>query len=210
MTGRWIVLEGLDGAGKSSQLPRLTAYLQAALPQTEVLQTREPGGTPLAETLRSLILGEPMPPLTELLLVTAARRDHLENKIWPALQRGAWVVSDRFMDSTLAYQGYGRGLDLGQIDVLAGWVLTGGPAPDLRLVVDLNAEEAEQRRQGRDATDRFESEAIDFARRVRQGYHAAAAQDPHRCLLIDGRPAPDVVWAEIQGHIDALINAAAE
>lgn len=169
-----IVFEGIDGCGKSSQVD---AVVEALRKQGKtVVCTREPGGTALAEEIRQLVLNRPMDAMTELLLAFAARRDHVINVIRPALQRGDVVVCDRFVPSSFAYQGFGRGMDLAQLSALKAWTVD-ELEPDLILWFDLDPEQAARRRGSRqDSTqvqaDRFEREAVDFFTRVRSGYVA--------------------------------------
>ncbi len=183
MRGKFITLEGLDGAGKSTHLDWIAGRIEAA--GRKVVVTREPGGTPLGEELRRLLLAQPMHLETETLLMFAARREHLDQVILPALGAGTWVLSDRFTDATFAYQGGGRGLDLGRIETLENWVHR-GLQPDLTLVFDLSVEEAKRRRTAATAApDRFEQENLDFFARVRSVYLARAARYPQRIRLID-------------------------
>ncbi len=175
MAGRFVTFEGIDGAGKSSHIESLAQWLRGR--GHEVLVTREPGGTPLAERLRELVLGEPMDTLTELLLVFAARRDHLERQILPALARGATVLCDRFTDATFAYQGAGRGLGADRIAALEQWVQD-ERQPDLTLWFDLPAAVAAARRTAAREPDRFELEDEAFFARVREGYAARARRYP--------------------------------
>jgi dTMP kinase len=181
--GKFITLEGVDGAGKSTHLNWIAGRLGAA--GKNVLVTREPGGTPLGEELRKLLLTQAMHLETETLLMFAARREHLDKLILPALAAGKWVLSDRFTDATFAYQGGGRGLDLGRIENLENWVHQ-GLQPDLTLVFDLSVEEAKRRRSAATALpDRFERENLDFFARVRAVYLARAGRYPGRIQLID-------------------------
>jgi len=181
--GKFITLEGVDGAGKSTHLDWIARRIEAA--GKNVVVTREPGGTPLGEELRKLLLAQPMHLETETLLMFAARREHLEQVIQPALAAGKWVLSDRFTDATFAYQGGGRGLELGRIEILENWVHR-GLQPDLTLVFDLSVEEARRRRMAAAAApDRFEQENLDFFARVRAVYQARAARYPQRIQLID-------------------------
>lgn len=183
MRGKFVTLEGVDGAGKSTHLDWIAGRLQAA--GKKVLVTREPGGTPLGEELRKLLLAQPMHLETETLLMFAARREHLDKLILPALAAGKWVVSDRFTDATFAYQGGGRGLDLGRIETLEQWVHP-GLQPDLTLVFDLSVEEGKRRRVAATSQpDRFEREDLDFFARVRAVYLARAERYPQRIQLID-------------------------
>ena len=170
MTGKFITIEGAEGVGKSTNI----AYIEKLLDEVGIkhIATREPGGTPLAERIRDLLLDKSeqnMDPLAELLLMFAARRQHLQELIWPALARGQWVICDRFTDSTYAYQGAGRGLDptiISRLEVLC----LGDFQPDLTLILDLNIEAGMNRAAERGDLDRFESEDIAFFRRVRQGF----------------------------------------
>jgi dTMP kinase len=181
--GKFLTLEGVDGAGKSTHLDWIAGRLEAAGKQ--VLVTREPGGTPLGEELRKLLLAQPMHLETEALLMFAARREHLDKVILPALAAGKWVLSDRFTDASYAYQGGGRGLDPGRIEVLEKWVHQ-GLQPDLTLVFDLSLEQARRRRAAATAQpDRFEQESQDFFARVRAVYLARAERYPNRIHLID-------------------------
>jgi len=181
--GKFITLEGVDGAGKSTHLDWIAAQIEAA--GNKVVVTREPGGTPLGEALRQLLLTQVMHLETETLLMFAARREHLEQVILPALAAGTWVLSDRFTDASFAYQGGGRGLDLGRIEILENWVHQ-GLQPDLTLMFDLSVEEAKRRRAAATAApDRFEQEDLDFFARVRAAYLARAARYPQRIRLID-------------------------
>jgi len=182
--GRFISFEGVDGAGKSTHIPWLAERLRAA--GHEVIVTREPGGTPLPEKLRALLLAEAMDPLTETLLMFAARAEHVRKVILPALQRGAWVICDRFTDATRAYQGTGKGVAEELIGVLEKAVHP-GLQPDLTLVFDCAYEVSRERLAGaRRALDRFEREDRAFFDRVRGAYAALAKADPARMRVIDG------------------------
>lgn len=192
--GRFITLEGLEGVGKSTNLAHIAEHLLAA--GVEVVTTREPGGTPLAESIRELLLtvrtAEPMADMTELLLVFAARAQHIEQVIEPALARGAWVLSDRFTDATVAYQGGGRGLNTDAIAELRRLV-QGTLEPDLTLFLDLSLEAAEQRLSNRERDrDRFEREERTFFERVRNAYLDIAATAPRFRIVDAGAPLPDV------------------
>jgi dTMP kinase len=183
MGGKFITLEGVDGAGKSTHVEWIASRIRAA--GKKVVVTREPGGTPLGEELRKLLLTQPMHLETETLLMFAARREHLEKVILPALAADAWVLSDRFTDATFAYQGGGRGLDLARIEVLEQWVHQ-GLQPDLTLVFDLSVEEARRRLLAATANpDRFEQEGMEFFARVRSVYRARASSYPDRIQLVD-------------------------
>jgi dTMP kinase len=197
--GRFITFEGIDGAGKSSHIETLAAWLRAR--GHTVLVTREPGGTALAETLRELILHEPMDALTETLLVFAARRDHLKQQIEPALARGETVVCDRFTDASFAYQGGGRGFDLATLTTLESWVQQ-GRQPDLTLWFDLPSASAAARRQAARSPDRFEQQDEVFFERVRAGYARRAALDAARFARIDAEPERAAVWQQVQAALE--------
>lgn len=196
--GRFITLEGGEGAGKSTQGRRLAERLRAA--GHEVVLTREPGGSPGAESIRDLLVtgrADRWSPTTEALLMYAARRDHIERTIAPALARGAWVISDRFADSTRAYQGAGGGAPASLIQALERYVL-GETRPDLTLILDLPVEAGLARAAGRDhAETRFEGKGEAFHRRLREGFLAIARVEADRCAVIDAAAAPDAVEAAI-------------
>lgn len=194
----FISFEGIDGAGKSTHIAAVAERLRAA--GREVVLTREPGGTPLAEDLRELVLHRPMDALTEALLIFAARRDHLQQVIEPALARGATVVCDRFTDATFAYQGGGRGFDLGVLSTLEGWVQQ-GRQPDLTLWFELAPELAAQRLAGARVPDRFERQPAEFFRRVGEGYAARAAAQPGRFARIDAARERDAVWRQVEAAL---------
>ncbi|ALN90716.1 MULTISPECIES: dTMP kinase [Lysobacter] len=203
---RLITLEGGEGAGKSTVLAALRGALEAA--GIEAVYTREPGGTPLAEQIRGLMLDthhEPAVAETELLLAFAARAQHVRATILPALQRGAWVVSDRFTDASYAYQGAGRGLDLDFIADLERRVV--GIRPALTLLLDVPVEVGLQRMRGRGAADRIEGERNDFFERVRQGYRDRAAAEPQRFEVIDASQPADAVAAQAVARLRALLAA---
>jgi dTMP kinase len=200
--GRFITFEGGEGAGKSTQLKRLAARLQAE--GFEVVATREPGGSPGAESIRELVLNgaaDRWSPVTETLLMYAARRDHLERVIRPALVRGAVVVCDRFADSTRAYQGAAGGTDPALIGALETHVLE-ATRPDLTLVFDLAPEAGLARAEARGGELRFESKGLEFHRRLREGFLAIARAEPERCRLIDAAGSMDEVerqvWAAVE------------
>jgi dTMP kinase len=189
--GRFISFEGIDGAGKSTQHAWMVQHLRS-LGRT-VVATREPGGTPLGEKLRALLLAEPMHLETEALLMFAARREHIAQVIHPALTRGEWVVCDRFVDASFAYQGGGRGLDWKKLEDLAQWVL-GDLQPDLTLIFDAPVEIAQQRLHAATANpDRFEQEQGAFFERVRSAYLRIAAENPGRVRVIDATQTPDTI-----------------
>jgi len=194
--GRFITFEGIDGAGKSTQIDAVARTLQAR--GLAIVRTREPGGTILGEALRAAMLGQAMDALTETLLMFAARREHLVQVIEPALAQARWVLCDRFTDASYAYQGAGRGIPVEQLDALANWVHR-NVKPDLTVLVDIDPLQAQMRRQGARATDRFETESLEFFERVRAAYLARAAADGARFLVIDGSaPASSVTSIIIQ------------
>jgi len=198
LPGRFISFEGIDGAGKSSHLEAVATWLRER--GRVVLLTREPGGTALAERLRELFLQHEMDALTEALLVFAGRRDHLRAAIAPALARGEVVLCDRFTDATFAYQGGGRGFDLGLLSQLEQWVQhgpTGLLQPDLTLWFDLPAAVAAERRASARAADRLEREDLVFFERVSAAYAARARAAPQRFVRIVANQAREAVWAEL-------------
>lgn len=191
MRGRFITFEGIDGSGKSTQLTATAAALRAD--GIDVLETREPGGTALGESLRAILLQRPMSPLTETLLMFAARIEHIDEVIVPALGTGHWVLCDRFTDATYAYQSGGRGIASEWIASLEAWV---HPTlqPDLTVVIDLDPKQAAMRRSMVRAPDRFETEDAPFFERVREVYLARARAEPNRFLLLDGaRPSTEIL-----------------
>ena len=206
---RPVTLEGGEGAGKTSAIAAIRDRLQAA--GHEVVLTREPGGTPLAERIRELLLNpqdEALAPETELLLMFASRAQHVRETILPALKRGAWVLCDRFTDSSYAYQGGGRGLDPAWIATLEREVV--GIRPGLTLLLDVGVDEGRERARGRDlAPDRIERERDEFFERVRAAYLARAAAEPQRIRVLDAsRPAADVA-SEAVSLLDAWMREAA-
>lgn len=204
--GLFITFEGIDGAGKSSHVEWLAEQWRAR--GRSVVVTREPGGTELAERLRAMLLDEPMDPQTELLLVFAARREHLTRLISPALTRGAVVICDRFTDSTYAYQGAGRGLRLDWIETLEAQV-QGGLQPRRTYLFDLPAALAAERRAAARSADRFEAEEVSFFERVRAGYAGRAARAAGRFLLIDGRHPIAAIRERLASDIDTLASTSA-
>ena len=191
MRGRFITLEGMDGAGKSTHVPWIAECLRH---RASVRLTREPGGTALGERLRELLLDPAhiLHPETEALLMFAARREHLARVVLPALEGGEWVLCDRFTDATYAYQGWGRGVELGRLAILEQWVQDGFQ-PDLTLYFDLPPEQARKRIASGRSPDRFEGEDQAFFERVRAGYLDRARVAPERIRVIDaGRPVPEV------------------
>jgi dTMP kinase len=200
VSGRFITFEGIDGAGKSTQIDALAARLRER--GATVTCTREPGGTPLAERLRELVLHTGMDALTEALLVFAARRDHVRELIAPAIARGETVICDRFTDATFAYQGGGRGFDAGVLAQLEQWV-HGGLQPQLTLWLDLPAELAAQRRAAVRAADRFERQDLAFFAAVRDAYAARCAAAPQRIVRIDAAQPREQVWQQIVAALEA-------
>ncbi len=196
--GRFITLEGGEGGGKSTQIRRLAAWLETRV--DDVVLTREPGGSPGAEQIRELLVDGDVrrwDPLGEALLHFAARRDHLVTTILPALQRGAWVLSDRFADSTVAYQGYGHGVDRTALAELYR-ICVGTLKPDLTLILDLPVATGLARAAGRAAgEDRYERMDKEFHERLRRGFLEIAGNEPERCAVIDATPDEDAVHAAI-------------
>ncbi len=192
---KFITFEGVDGAGKSTHL----AWFAEALRKRgkEVLVTREPGGTPLGECLRDILLNQPMHAETEALLMFAARFEHIEQVIKPALQRGTWVVSDRFSDASFAYQGGGRGMNVAKLEQLECWVHENFQ-PDLTLLFDLPIEVARQRLSRNITLDRFEKEKDSFFEKVRLAYLERRKKHPDRIMLIDASQTPDHVKVNLE------------
>jgi dTMP kinase len=205
--GRFITFEGGEGAGKSTQLKRVAARLQAA--GQEVVATREPGGSPGAESIRELVLNgaaDRWSPVTETLLMYAARRDHVERVIRPALTRGAWVVCDRFADSTRAYQGAAGGTEPKLIAALETYILE-ETRPDLTLVFDLPVEVGLERAHLRAGAEmRFESKGQAFHERLREGFLSIAKAEPERCAVIDATGSVDEVEARVWAAVDGRLS----
>ncbi len=202
LQGRFITVEGTEGVGKSTNINFLCQLLKDK--GIEIVLTREPGGTPLAEELRELLLTpreERVSQDTELLLMFAARAQHIENVIRPALARGAWVISDRFTDATFAYQGGGRGVEVESIRLLESLVQH-GLHPDLTLLLDLDVEVGLQRASARSTPDRFEQEKVDFFGKVRAAYLERAKNEPNRFAVIDASCAIE----EVQSQISAAVS----
>lgn len=206
MRGKFITIEGQDGAGKSTNSALVANYLIKA--GIELVQTREPGGTKFAETIRSLLL-EPSDHdfggLAELLLVFAARADHIEKVIEPALSAGKWVLCDRFTDASFAYQGGGRGIEINQIKTLQSLVQN-SLQPDLTLLLDLPVEVGETRAGQRSAADRFERQKIAFKQRVRDVYLSIAHTEPDRVVIIDANQELNNVTAQIIDQLNNLLT----
>ena len=198
---KFITFEGVDGAGKSTHL----AWFANTLRQRglDVVVTREPGGTPLGEQLREILLNQSMSIATEALLMFAARMEHVEQIIKPALRADKWVVSDRFSDASFAYQGGGRGLDWDKLKQLEQWV-HGDLQPDLTLFFDVPVEVARQRLGSHTALDRFEQEQAGFFERVRAGYHKRVQENPQRYAVIDAAQTLDKVKQQLEKIITSI------
>jgi dTMP kinase len=205
MNGRFITVEGTEGAGKTSNIAFLQARLEAA--GKTVVMTREPGGTPLGEAIRDLLLshrGDGMASDTELLLMFAARAEHIAQRIRPALAHGHWVLCDRFTDATYAYQGGGRGIDTDRIAALEHWV-QGNLRPDLTIVLDVPVEIGLARAGSRSAPDRFERERAAFHEAVRLAYRQIAVREPGRVCLVDAAQPLPAVQADLQRVLDRFL-----
>lgn len=204
MKGKFITFEGIDGAGKSSHVEWLAEWLRAKGLTVQV--TREPGGTPLGEKLREMLLNDPMHLETETLLMFAARREHLARVIEPALARGEWVVCDRFSDATYAYQGGGRGLDRAKFLILEHWVHD-HVQPNLTLLFDLPLEIARERiALASRVLDRFEQERADFHERVRQAYLERAHANPSRMRVIDANHSLDEIRKTLEKTVSSICS----
>ena len=212
MKGFFITVEGIEGSGKSTQTKLLAPYLETG--GRAVTLTREPGGTPIGDEVRKILLDPvhtALDPKAELLLYAASRAQHIREIILPALEAGRIVLCDRFSDATLAYQGHGRGLDREMIRSL-DHVATGGLRPDLTLLLDIETATGLSRARGRnsssglDAEARFENEALSFHERVRKGYLLLAKEEPERFQVIDASLSPENVQAEIRRSVDAALN----
>ncbi|MFM2396778.1 MAG: hypothetical protein RLZZ144_28 [Pseudomonadota bacterium] len=195
---KFITFEGVDGAGKSTHLDWVATQLRSR--GIDLLVTREPGGTPLGEQLRNILLHHPMHAETEAMLMFAARREHVETVIRPALQRGTWVISDRFSDASFAYQGGGRGVPLEKLEQLERWTHA-DLQPDLTFLFDIPIEVARQRLANNVSLDRFEQEQGAFFERVRHAYLARAAQSPQRFAIIRAEKTPQ----EVQNSLSEVI-----
>ncbi len=207
MIGKFISIEGIEGAGKSTQLAFIRRYLSENGKQLVV--TREPGGTDLGEQIRTLLLTPTTSGMavdTELLLMFAARAEHIEQVIKPALARGDWVLSDRFVDATFAYQGGGRGIDLQRITTLSEWALK-GLQTDVTFLFDLSVELGQQRVLSRNqGIDRFEQEKVDFFQRIRRSYLQLARQEPNRIKVIDASKTIVEIELQLATLLDNLLN----
>ena len=202
MGGLFISFEGIDGAGKSTHIARLHAHLTAA--GHDVCLTREPGGTPLGESVREWVLHQPVDLMTEVLLMFAARAEHLDKVIRPALAVGRIVLCDRFTDATMAYQGAGRGVDTGFLRTLAERV-EAGTRPSLTVLFDVPPAVSRARLEGLKAPDRFEREQADFFVRVRQGYLDLASAEPERFVVLDASQPLDAVTAALISAVEARL-----
>ncbi|CAB3630481.1 dTMP kinase [Achromobacter pestifer] len=203
--GRFITLEGVDGAGKSTHTVWIADFLRAQ--GVEVVSTREPGGTPLGEKLRALVLTDTMGLDTETLLMFAARCEHARQVIEPALERGAWVVCDRYTDATYAYQGGGRGLGAERVAVLEAWMRAG--QPDRTWLFDVPLEVARARLADAREPDRFEREGAAFFERTREAYHARAKAEPSRIHIVDSTQSIAQIRIELEAGLRELLAAQA-
>ena len=205
--GKFITFEGIEGAGKSTQISRLKQYLEDR--NIDSLMTREPGGTDVSEVIREVLLDKTLPAMhsdTELLLMFAARAEHLQKKILPALKQRQWVLCDRFTDASYAYQGYGRGIDLQHLAILEQWV-QGDMRPDHVLIFDLPVETGLARAGKRGDSDRFEQEDVAFFTRVREGYLERAETCPNAYHVIDASQPEDLVWRAVEKIVAGWIDA---
>lgn len=198
---RFITFEGVDGAGKSTHLHGFAEALRQR--GHDVVVTREPGGTPLSESLRDLLLSTPMSIGTEALLMFAARHEHVEQVIRPALRAGRWVISDRFTDASFAYQGGGRGMDWQRLRLLEQWVHA-DLQPDLTLFFDVPVEVARQRLANNATLDRFEQEQGEFFERVRAAYRRRVAENPQRYVVVDGAQPLEAVQRQLAVVLETL------
>jgi len=206
VTPRFITFEGGEGVGKTTQIQRLKEYLVSL--RYEVMVTREPGGTEIGEAIRQILLDKALPAMhqdTELLLMFAARAEHVQSVIYPALANGVWVLSDRFADASHVYQGIGRGVDAKRIDELERWTL-GGFQPDLSFLLDMPAAVGLERVYTRGVTDRFETENLEFFERIRDGYLTRARVFRERFRIIDARQDIDSVTASITRSLEKWLK----
>lgn len=201
--GLFLTFEGVDGAGKSTHIPFMKELLQQH--NIPVLVTREPGGTPLGENLRTMLLSEPMALETECLLMFAARNEHLVDRILPALKKGHWVLCDRFTDATYAYQGAGRNLGAERIRILEQWVHA-GLTPDRTWLFDLPLDQARERLMDTRVLDRFEQEDTEFFLRTQQGYYDRVHEDPGRFSMVDASLTISTIQAQLKNELLQLIE----
>lgn len=209
MKGYFITIEGSDGSGKSTQLKKIISYLEKK--QVDLVVTREPGGTDVAEAIRELILDPAylqMTAKTEMLLYAAARAQHVEEKVLPALQAGKVVLSDRYVDSSIAYQAYGRGL--GDMVAQVNAIATGGLVPDLTIFLDLPPAVGMARKQQEEnhELDRLEQEKLEFHQKVYEGYDALCKKEPERICRIDASGTIEEVFGQIKAALDELLDRA--
>ncbi len=205
--GKFITLEGSEGSGKTTNMAYIEQLLEEA--GVELIVTREPGGTPLGETIREILLDSRQTSMsedTELMLMFAARAQHMHEKIRPALDAGKWVLCDRFVDATYAYQGGGRGISLERIGKLDNWVLNGFK-PELTLYLDIGVAQGLKRAEARAELDRFEKEKIDFFERVRSGYLNRVEAEPERFRVVDASEPLEQVQRSIKSHIEQFIRS---
>jgi len=205
--GKFITLEGSEGCGKTTNMAYIEQLLEEA--DIELVVTREPGGTPLGETIREILLDSRQTAMsedTELMLMFAARAQHMHEKIRPALDAGKWVLCDRFVDATYAYQGGGRGISMERIGRLDSWVLNGFK-PELTLYLDIGVAQGLKRAEARAELDRFEKEKIDFFERVRSGYLNRVEAEPERFRVVDASEPLEQVQHSIKSHIEQFIRS---
>lgn len=202
---QFITLEGMDGAGKTTHMAFIQAYLRQQ--GIDFIATREPGGTPLGEALRALLLNTPMHAQTEALLMFAARAEHLAQVIRPALAQGRWVLSDRFTDASFAYQSGGRQMPAAQLEALEAW-LHADLQPDLTILLDVPLETSMARLAANRTLDRFEQEKADFHARVRQAYLTRAAQNPKRFVVLDASGTIEAIQAQLVSVLQAVCTHA--
>ncbi len=203
----FVTFEGPDGCGKTTQVARLAEHLRGE--GYDVIATREPGGTHIGDQIREVLHApgnRSMQPAAELLLYCASRAQLVDEVIRPQLQRGGSVLSDRYADSSLAYQGYGRGLDLGQLRTILAFA-TGGLRPDLTLLLDIDVEEGLRRRRGSDEWNRLDQETVGFHRRVREGYLALARAEPERWAIVEAGRSVEAVQAAIQAEVEKRLRS---
>ena len=207
-TGKFITIEGGEGAGKSTNIDFIKAFLNKK--GIDIVFTREPGGTPLAERIREILLDKSETSIysdTELLLMFAARAQHINEVILPAINKGSWVICDRFTDATYAYQGGGRGIDMQRIEILENWV-QGDLRPDLTIIFDLPIELGLERAGKRSQPDRFELEDLEFFQRVREAYLSRAKQRPEKYAVINAEPNLSSVQNELTEVLTKWVNKA--